>query len=579
MSTTPLPTASRSLSLSKLPTWLWAPCALYAISAGCILFGNSKIVIPLYDQADLANLASFSSQMEKFYCLIALNIYEIALISVALIILLRRQVYDDAVALTLLIAIFLIASAVALDTIAPDFPEASFLFGLAGLLAAAGKLFILNRFITGQLPRLLIAALFLLLTVNFLLPSWLAYLTAHDHSFLALALPWRLGLYLAMLSSIVLITAAMRIVTDSDEGSDIRIPFLRTWTMHWIIALLLLVGSAAHLYALTWAFNVPVTPAELAPMVALCCLIILELLRGHGYRLLALDTMLSLAPLAVAIYCVQLPNPHRALPIPLGSPADPSIWLTCFAIALSVHAYRRGQLSLLKTAAPYLVLAVLLVGVDSSQTVPTRISQMNWNLAGFTLSITLAALAAAGRSLPLATAASLALAISSATCPWVRSFALAHHLQLFTLILMNFSALMLLTYGLFKSSATPLSTWFAFIAALTLAATVLQLFFPDLAPHMRGKPMPALNYPILASTLLLVYVGLIAIWTSDLKLLLPAAAPLALATFTQTPGQGQGWVWIALSFIILAIGAAASLRKGAIAQKWRTDESAGVPRT
>ena len=557
-STRPLPGSVR-VQIAFLPAWLWAPCALYAISAACILVGISKVIVPLYDKPD------FHDQMEKFHCLIALNVYELALMGVALLILLWRQVYDDAIALTLLIAIFLIASAIALDTIAPDYPMPALLFGVAGLFAAAAKMFSLHRFITGAIRPSLLLGIMLLLAGNFLMPGLLAHIGSGRTSYFDLITPWRLGWYTMLAAGIVLIFAAMRIPTSAAGSDDIGRPFLRTSKMHWIVAAILLAGTITHHHALTWAFNIPIALAELTPAVGIACLILLELLRGYGYRLIAVDAIVCLVPLITTIAITLLIHHPGSISIALGSPSDPAVGLALLAGAISINAWRREQPGMQLIAAIYLVAAIALVGIDPRLPLSLKLGEIQWNLAGFTLAITLAIAAATQRNVHIATASALAFALSLATCPWAVELSTTHRASRIAMTLLCFGAIMQLVYCFFRRSLPPRVALFASIA-LTLG--VLNLFFPAHWPAIKGsRIMPTLDYPMLSGVITFAYVALVSLWTRNWHILIPASIPLTIAAFSAK--ESQGWVWVGLSFIILALGAAASIRKS-----WREEAAA-----
>lgn len=570
MSTTPLTDVSGSPSRPPagsshplLPAWLWAPCALYAISAACILVGISKVIVPLYDKPD------FHDQMEKFHCLIAMNVYEVALLGVALLILLWRQVYDDAIALTLLIAIFLIASTIALDTIAPDYPMPSLLFGLAGFLAACAKLFSLHRFITGPIRLSLLTGIVLLLGGNFFMPGLIAIVSSDRATFSDLVLPWRLGWYTALIAGVVIILAAMRIPTSAAGGDDIGKPFLRTSKMHWIVAAILLLGTITHHHALTWAFNIPIALAELTPAVGIICLIILELLRAYGYRLIAIDAMVCLVPLAATAAIALLIHHPSSFAIPLGSPSDPATALALFAGALSFNAWRREQQELQLIAAIYLVAAVMLSGVDPRLPLSMKWAEIQWNLGGFTLAAALALAAAAQRSVQLATASTLALALSCATSPWAIELAATYRISQVAMVAIVFGAVMQMVYCVFRRELPPRVALFASIA---LAMGVLHVFFPSHWPTIKGgRMLPVLDYPMLSGIITFGYVALVSIWTRDWHILIPASVPLIVAAFSQK--EGQGWVWVGMSFVILALGGAASIRKSWREQKNDEDQN------
>lgn len=351
----------------QLPPWLWAPCALYVISAACILIGIAQIIVPIYQDADL----SLRRAMEKFQCLVALNVYEIALLAVALTILLLRRVYDDAVALTLLISLFLVASAIGLDTVAPQFAMPAMLFGLAGLLMAAAKLFALNRFIVGAMPVAMTIGLVILLLWNFLMPGLMGMLfkrimddpLAGDTAWMTQA--WLAGWWVTLVGGAVLVGAVMAVRSgDINVGTAGR-PFLQTATMRWIVAAIILAATCVHQFALTWAFGVRgIGISEMLPALGLCTLVVLEVIRGHGCRFNVLDGAIVLLPMGAAIPIVLGETYEMTLGSGLGAVSSPGVFLALFGASLAVSGWLHARAAMHGMAAAYALAAALVLRVD-----------------------------------------------------------------------------------------------------------------------------------------------------------------------------------------------------------------------
>ncbi len=102
---------------------------LYCLSALCIIYGIVRIVGPILARSDVLN--------QTLPCLGVLNLYELALLGAILLLVLWKNVTDDAVFLVVLIALFLIASGITLDTVANNSPPAAAAVGLASVLIAA----------------------------------------------------------------------------------------------------------------------------------------------------------------------------------------------------------------------------------------------------------------------------------------------------------------------------------------------------------------------------------------------------------------------------------------------------------
>ena len=147
--------------------WIASGNPLYVLSAACILVGAYQVLVPLYADPALA--------MEKFACVLTLNLYEVALLAVAIVIVTWRRAFDDAVAVTVILAMFLVVTPITLDTVAPDFPGPTLLLGFAGLILAVPKLYGLQRYVIGRDDALRIAGVTVLLVWNLLMPAILGF--------------------------------------------------------------------------------------------------------------------------------------------------------------------------------------------------------------------------------------------------------------------------------------------------------------------------------------------------------------------------------------------------------------------
>ncbi|MEX2214373.1 MAG: hypothetical protein WD768_09615 [Phycisphaeraceae bacterium] len=532
-----------------LPSWLWAPYALYAVSAACILVGISQIILPIYAKPDDPPM------LELLYALGALNLYEVAVIGVALVLVLWLKVVDDVIALTLIIGIFLIASTIALDQVASYFPAQAILFGVAGLILAALKLGAIHRYVTGRFERLLLVGLLGLLAWNALMPGLLGQLLASNQTHLDLITPWRLGFAVSLAAGVIMLFAAMRLHEGSATCEDDPRPFLRRPAMRWILAGIILLGTITHQYAITWAFNIPISWQELIPMSGLVALLVLELRRAYGRRQVVTDSLLALAPLALALGVAIGSRLAPSAPSTINTLADPSLFLVVIAMFLVVHGWRRGMDIMFIHAGLYGMAATLLIGFDPQLPFTDKWHLLQWNACAFALSGTLAVLSAWYRSPTFAWSAALAFAGSIATSDAGFALIEAYTLNRVAVILLLLGCFTLIAACIFRRT---FSRAIALLAAMALVAGVIHCFFPSLQPRGAGLRVSMLDYPLAAGLITLGYIALVSGWTHHYRLLVPGSIPLALAMITQ---RHHGWVWIAMSFIVLALGAVASVRK------------------
>lgn len=546
-----------------IPPWLWAPYALYAISAMCILIGISKIILPIHNPAASAAAGAATPEQwvaqafDKFYCILALHAYEIAILGVALLILLWRQVVDDAIALTLLVAIFLVGSTVTLDTIAPEFREPSRWFALAGIATAAAKLFSLHRFILGGIHPFMLAAVALLLLWNFLMPVLLGEALHHGMTHRQLMLPWRVGLGVTLLASLLLLGAVVPVGLGEAGSRDLGQPFLRSDGMRWIVAGIVFVGTFVHQHALTYAFNLPAWLAELTPATGVAAVVLIELMRAFGSRPQRLDIVIAMTPMAVtgwATLVLRAPGQY----VDTGAlPFDPTFFLAVYAAVLGLVAWRRQHRGLFSASVFCGVVAVVLAGIDPKLEFASKLHGLNWNPAAFALSLAMAVLAATRRDINLAVIAATVFAAAYTTSPLGRTIILGHGVRPLAMFVIVLAVMTQLLYAVFPKHV---SRSLALALAISLALAVVDAFFPHLRSAATRLRVESLDYPIASSMLLLAFMSLVAWRTNDLRLLAPAAGPLVVAVFTM-PGN-KGWSWVAASFVVLFLGAVTSLKKG-----------------
>ncbi len=319
---------------------------LYIISAGCILAGVFDVVVPIYKKPDLV--------VEQFAALIALGVYELALLAVTLIILRWRRIYEDAVALTVLISMFMVTSAVTLNTVAPTFPDAALALGVAGLILAGIKMAALDRLVVGPIGRLRHIGVGVLLAWNFLAPGLMGHLSGLYWDVQARGSAWMVGGLVVLTGASILLADAWRIPTGQAPITRDEDPFLRTPPMRWIVTLILLAGTFVHLNAMSWAFGLKFIADDLALPLVMLAAFILEIRRGYTARPSKLDWLVILVPLAAVLLAVMHYGndwsrwPGKAWIL------HPAIATFLMAGYLAIAAWRRKTWTMHLTAGAYL---------------------------------------------------------------------------------------------------------------------------------------------------------------------------------------------------------------------------------
>ena len=110
---------------------------LYCLSAVFVAYGIVNVMGPMLSMGEALKNA--------LPCILTLHIYELALLGV-LILIVSRKVVDDAISVVILVALFLVGTSIALGAVADTGISASVWLGLAGIVFALGKLFVMKRF-------------------------------------------------------------------------------------------------------------------------------------------------------------------------------------------------------------------------------------------------------------------------------------------------------------------------------------------------------------------------------------------------------------------------------------------------
>jgi hypothetical protein len=323
-------------------------------------------------------------------------------------------------------------------------------------------------------------------------------------------------------------------------------PFLRTAAMRWIVVGIVLCGAAAQQYALTWAFDLRVAVGDLLAAVGVAALLVLEITRGYGYRFAWVEAAVCALPLTAMLLVVVFGR-YTALPSdPAAALSFPPLFAAAFALAMHVSAWRGGQRSRHGVGAIYLLLAVLLFDVRPD--VRFDAPGLSWVGFGYWLSAVLMVWAMVKRWAWPAFASAAVVAVTVALDPAVREWADARGLATQAIGAAAFGLVSLLVYAVARRRVPQ---WAGFIAAGVLAAAVMHCTFRETALHG----------PYVASAVTLAVVAACAGWRRELWPMLPGAAPLAAAFYMDV--EHKGWVLVAASFVLLLVGAAGSVRKGA----------------
>lgn len=529
----------------RFPPWLWAPSALYAVSAGLILAGVAQLLLQSYAGPEIV--------AGKCLCVGALNLYELVLLGTSLLLVVRWRVLDDAIALTVLICLFVVATATSLDTVAPHASRPTLLFGAAGFLLAGAKLLALERALVGRFDRRVLAGLAALLVWNFVLPNVLGRAVVRDAFQTERVQLWLVGWWALFGGAGLLLAAASRIPTGQARRADVGPDFLRSSAMRWLVACLLLAGTFQHAVAANWAFNLELAAGDFLPAAGVAALLAVELRRAFRAPGLYGDSGLLLAPLAAAVAAVggqaYTQGPEAGLGLPCYPPgfalgmAAAVLYLAARPDRGLLYARGMGGIALAYAAFGFLLFGSAPVSVPGAE--PFR---LNGSVALLALAVGLGVLSARlGSAWPaLASAASGAAGILS--LDHFREFVVAQDLGVLAPFALLAGAGFQLVHCLFLRR---MPAGAAFAGPVAFAWGVIVLF------ERNGAP---LAHPFAAGAAALAFQLAVASRTRFWPGLVPGAAPLAVAV-GRSSSEPRGWFLVGLSFLALAKGVQLSRAK------------------
>lgn len=513
------------------------PSLLYMLSALSILYGMAKLIGPV--------LARSGMLRETLPCIAALNAYELALLGVLLAIVLLRKASGDAISLTALVALFLGATGIALDTVANDSPIAAGAVALGCFVLALVKLGLLRKHVLPFLTGGLLYGACMLLAWNFLTAPAMAGLLWYGHAnFPALRTAW-LWAWLVMLAATVLMfVRALQTPTGSAWESDKDAPLLHTQAMTWVFAGLLIVGGGVHQYALAYVFNAPSSFRDYVPLIAVLSLMGLELLRIYGVRKPGLDTVVASVPLALIMAAMLAKgSPATVRREMIGLLWRPWLLSAVMAAAVAGLSLKGGRRWLLWVALAYALSCVLV-----SKGVLGRPQTLNWNLFGVVVLVVLVALGLVRREpwffVGAVAVASVGMLQSSAVARMAEAWAFSHVEFVGGLAGMGF-------LGIYLAYPRRIPPALGALAAIVLVMCTVTAFD---APHGAVEALAA-GTTTAGLGVLTWYRSRNGVGAAVLF------APLARTVYAAS-GTTTGWQYVMVSFVLLAVGAYLSLRNG-----------------
>jgi hypothetical protein len=509
---------------------------VYCLSAASIIYGLAQLIAPV--------LATTEHLARTLPCLGALHVYELALLGVLALIVVRRNVTEDAPFLVVLVGLFLAASGLVLAAIANDKPVVAAGVGVVSVVIAAGKLSAIRRTVKVPVERWQVVGLGVLVAWNYLMAPATALVRKFVVDADALMRVMWLGSWLVVLGGgAFLLLRAMETMSGDARRRTGTVPLLRSPAMAWTFALVFFAGVHAQQYALTYIFDVPFRFGDFVPAIALAAVLAVELMRAFGKRFGAAEIAVALVPLAVVVVTVVAGGFAAQRGSLTGLVWSPPVMLSVTALALIWLAVRNGWPEFLVAAAGYALGIVLTLGVERGIK-----DALNWQAFLLALGAVLFVTGVLFRKVNASLGGVLVVCVWVALSPRVREFIDGRHVPLPAVIGLAAGLGVMGVYAIFRRL---LSRWFATLGAVILAASAIGC--------VCGRSQ--VDYPILGGVGVAVVGGAVWLRTRDLVVAGVSTLPLLRALYVATQ-RIKGWRYIVLSFALLAVGALISLRKG-----------------
>ena len=341
---------------------------LYCLSAVAVAYGIVNVMKPV--------LAESKTLREALPCIFTLHVYEIALLG-ALVLIVLKKVVDDAISLAILVALFLVGTSMTLGSVADKDITMSLYVGLVGIGLALGKFQVMRRFARIPFRILSFVGLGILITCNYLGPNILARsLLVEPTNELGRRALWMFVLFFILTGSIFVIVEAVR--AKQREQQDERTGFLQRPVMVYLFALILVVASGIHQYAMAFTFALERVIGDFVPVIAVSILLLVEILRHSGKRFGFVEIIISCLPLGVILLAIDQKSVLATSQLNFGLICYPPVLLGLFGLALAALAIYHRWNMLFCVAFVYFLGVILTFGFSPEHPYDLNIHTCLW---------------------------------------------------------------------------------------------------------------------------------------------------------------------------------------------------------
>lgn len=503
---------------------------LYCLSALSILYGVAQISQPVLVQID--KLA------DTLWCLLALNVYELTLLGVVTLIVVWKNVTDDAISLIVLIALFLIATGIVLSAVSPDGSGTCLIMGFLCSLLGLIKLVALRKSVGLPLSSLSLFGLLTILIWNFTATPYLGY---HFVDSQVQHRDW-------LLASIVLLTGIFAVLVDAirtrhpkrNEPRSAAV-FIRRPAMVWLFSLIIVSAASIHLYTDAYLFSLHQYLGDYLPLITLGVLLSVEFLRSLGKRFGALEIAFTIIPFALINLAVATGAFHATTGIGFTLLWHPAVLCALTGILIMVQSIRHQWPLFRSVALAYFLESLLFVGYAPSHGPP-----LNWHLFLYGLAVLILMTGILRKQFHLCTASVVLFAFNTGTLDGAMALTRSWDLTVLGTIA-GMAGLGTILCCLMFHPKTP------YLKRSLLAGTILwTIFLFDVMP----KAPHVADLGILAC---IAGLGTLILWRRKVywPILIMSVPMIRDIHFLVT--RMASWGYIVLSFVLLFLGLAASL--------------------
>ena len=508
-------------------SWPLGASLIYLLSAACILLGAALVLAP--DSANELRLA------ERLGMVATLFTYQAAINGVCLLVCRWRRDHPDAVALSVLVTLFLAAAPAGLDTVALQRPWAA--LG-SGLVACGMAVFVAARWqrgVGGPLPRLLMAALACGLVAADLGPGFLGISWHNDLD--GLRFCWLILWALVLLSGVIFAFAARR--ADRDAG-DAQRPLTGRSGFRWVLGLTFAVLCGLHQYLLAYACGLELGWGDFLPYVLILVVIGGELkqrlLGGNRglariHAVLLLPAWLALDPTVAQMNGVWLGHPCSLVPV----------YMELFALAIAGQAWRWRNLNVALVAVVWGSAAIATWGTGADSQTLNIASAVGFLALGWT------ALGVAAKNPQLLLITPLVGAVAILFIPALQVWMWENAVDPRALYGVILGCGWLAAHAAFPRVLPSLA---AFLGGCALAVGAMAACFVEDSP---------LYAPIFATVTVAVICAGQSWWARTYAALIPGCVPAGLGVLWLL-SQHRAWLLVPIAFGLLVLGARWSRR-------------------